>query len=162
MRSSTTVLFWSFQLFSGLLSLAVATPRLSRSVVHEKRDHIPAEWSHSRKHHATAVLPLRFALAQSNIHAMHEFVNDVAHPESPYYGKHWTAAQVAEKFSPSHDTIQTVRDWLSESGFAPERIHVKKTKSWIELNATVEEAERLLNADYYVYKHASGKEHVGE
>lgn len=85
------MLFGTFLLFSGL-SLAVATPRLSRSVVQEKRDHIPPEWSHSRKHHSTAVLPLRFALAQSNNHAMYELVNNVAHPESPYYGKHRTAA----------------------------------------------------------------------
>ena len=35
-------------------------------------------------------------------------------------------------------------------------------QSWIKLNATVEEAEKLLNAEYHVYKHVSGKEHVGK
>jgi tripeptidyl-peptidase I len=115
----------------------------------------------SHKYHPTAVLPLRFALSQPNIHAIEHFINDISHPDSPNYGKHWTPAQVAEKFAPSHDTIQTVKDWLLQS-FSSERIRVAKTKGWIEVDATVEEAEKLLNADYHVYKHASGKEHVGE
>jgi tripeptidyl-peptidase-1 len=146
----------------GFHSLAISHPLLSPLVPHEKRNHVPAGWSYSRKHHATAVLPLRFALSQPNIHAIDQYIYDIAHPDSRNYGNHWTAAQVAEKFAPRNDTIQTVNTWLLESGFSTNRIRVTKAKSWIELNATVEEAEKLLNAQYYIYKHASGKEHVGE
>lgn len=146
----------------GFLRLVISEPLLSPLVLHEKRSYVPVGWTHSRKHQTAAILPLRFALSQPNIHAIDQYINDVAHPDSPNYGNHWTAAQVADKFRPSHDTVQTVKSWLLESGFAPERIRITKAKSWIELNATVEEAERLLNAEYYVYKHASGKEHVGE
>jgi tripeptidyl-peptidase-1 len=32
----------------------------------------------------------------------------------------------------------------------------------LEVNATVEEAERLLKSEYHVYEHESGKEHVCE
>jgi tripeptidyl-peptidase-1 len=129
-------------------------------VLHEKRDHVPAGWSRSGKHHATAVLPLRFGLSQPNIDAIDQYINDVAHPDSPNYGNHWTPAEVAEKFAPTPETIQTVKNWLMNSGFAEARIHLTNTKSWIELNATVEEAERLLNAEYYVYTHSTGKKHV--
>lgn len=93
---------------------------------------------------------------------MEAFVNDIAHPDSPNFGNHWTPEQVIEKFSPSSETVHTVKDWLLESGFTTERVRVTKTKGWVEVNATVEEAERLLNAEYHVYKHATGKEHVGE
>jgi tripeptidyl-peptidase I len=150
-------------LFSlGLLSLAVAEPLLSPLVLHEKRNHLPVGWSLSHRHHPAAVLTLRFGLSQPNLHAIDQFINDVAHPDSPNYGNHWTAAQVVEKFAPSRDTIQTVRTWLLDSGFAGERIRVTSTKLWVELNVTVDEAEKLLNTEYHVYKHASGKKHVCE
>jgi len=146
----------------GLLSLATAEAPIFPLLLHEKRNHVPDGWSHSRKHHAMAVLPLRFALSQPNIHTIEQYINDVAHPDSPNYGNHWTAAQVAKKFAASHDTIQTVKAWLLDSGFARERIRVTNFKGWIELNATVHEAEKLLWAEYHIYKHITGKEHVCE
>ena len=157
MRSITLPLF-----SLGLLSLAVAEATTLPSLLHEKRNHVPAGWSHSRKHHAMATLPLRFALSQPNIHAIDQYINDVAHPDSPNYGNHWAAAQVVERFAPSHDTIHLVKTWLLDSGFARERIRITNFGGWIELNATVHEAENLLRAEYHVYKHASGKEHVCE
>jgi tripeptidyl-peptidase I len=158
MRSLTLPLF-----SLGFLCLgAIAEPLLSPWVLHEKRNHVPAGWSHSHRLDGTAVLPLRFGLTQSNIQTIDEYIHDVADPDSPNYGKHWTAAEVAEKFAPSSDTIQTVRNWLLESGIPIERIRLTITKTWIELNATVEEAENLLKAEYHVYQHDSGKKHVCE
>jgi tripeptidyl-peptidase I len=154
--------FLTLPLFSlGLFSLTI-TKSLSPLVLHEKRNHVPAGWSHSHKYHAAAVLPLRFALSQPNLHSIDKYINDIAHPDSPNYGNHWTAAEVAEKFAPSIDTVDTVKNWLLESGIAAKRIRVTNTKGWIELNATVHEVEKLLNAEYHVHKHASGKKHVCE
>ena len=93
MRSLTIPLF----LIGLLSSLAIAEPLLSLLVPHEKRNHVPGGWSHSRKYHPRAVLPLRFALSQPNLHSIDEYINDVAHPDSPNYGNHWTAAQIAKK-----------------------------------------------------------------
>jgi tripeptidyl-peptidase-1 len=109
-----------------------------------------------------ATLPLRIALKQSNIESVGEFLYDVSHPESANYGKHWTAGEISRKFSPSDETISTVRDWLVESGLASERIRVSPTKGWINVNVTVEEAERLMNTEYHIYTHTSGQEHVGQ
>ncbi|KAF7975943.1 hypothetical protein HWV62_8231 [Athelia sp. TMB] len=152
-----------FQSLLALTFLAVAVvaePSLSPFVLHEKRDHIPVGWAQHRRHDLQAKLPLRFGLSQANLESMEHFLNDVSHPNSPNYGKHWSAHEVAEKFAPSSDTIETVRAWLMQSGIGPERIRLTKAKTWIEVDATVEEAEALLNTEYHVYKHASGKEHV--
>ena len=86
---------------------------------------------------------------------------DVSHPESPNYGKHWPAEKIAETFAPSKDTIDAVRGWLHSAGFAAERLKLSASRGWIEINATVTEVERLLDADYHVYGHASGSEHIG-
>lgn len=139
---------------------AVAGPILSPWVVHEKRYHVPSGWAQSHKLDPTVILPLRFGLAQPNIQTIGEYLNDIAHPDSPNYGNHWSAAQVAVKFAPSAETIETVTNWLLDSGFTIERIRLTNTKGWIELNATVQETEDLLNTEYHVYKHSSGKEHV--
>lgn len=147
------------------LSLAVvslAEPTLSPYNVHEKRSAIPIGWSHTRRHESAATLPLRIALKQSNIESIDEYLYDVSHPESANYGKHWTAGEISRKFSPSEESVSTVRDWLVENGLASERIRVSSTKGWINVDVTVEEAERLMNTEYNVYTHVSGQEHVGQ
>lgn len=60
--------------------------------------------------------PMRIALAQSNLDKADEYLMDVSHPESPNFGKHWTAKQVAEMFAPSQESYDAVTFWLRSSG----------------------------------------------
>ncbi|KAL0946313.1 hypothetical protein HGRIS_012554 [Hohenbuehelia grisea] len=144
-----------------LISSVLADPSISPSVQHEKRFHLPPGWAHVRRHELNSVLPLRFGLAQSNIHKLESFLNDVSHPESPNYGNHWSPAKVAETFAPSGESIRVVKDWLVGSGIDPGRLRLSPTKNWIKVNATVEEAERLLQTEYNVYSHDdTGTEHI--
>ncbi|GLB38582.1 putative pro-kumamolisin, activation domain [Lyophyllum shimeji] len=86
----------------------------------------------------------------------------VSHPESPHYGKHWTPAQIVDTFAPSRDTVNAVTDWLTDAGISRDRLRLSLNTGWIELNATVEEAEKLLNAEYHVYSHhETGEEQFG-
>lgn len=88
---------------------------------------------------------------------------EVSHPESASYGKHWSASQVAKHFAPTDETIDAVRGWLTEEGIHPDRINLSVAKNWIEFNATAEEAEALLRAEYQVYRHhQTGHVHVGK
>jgi tripeptidyl-peptidase-1 len=130
-------------------------------ITHEKRSHLPMGWAISRRSTPTALLPLRFGLRQSNLERLEALLMDVAHPESPNYGKHWTPAEVAATFAPSQEALDAVRGWLADEGFGRERIAVTPTRSWIQVNATVEEAERLLRTRYHIYSHVDGNEHVG-
>jgi tripeptidyl-peptidase-1 len=107
-------------------------------------------------------MPLRFGLKQSNMDRIDEMLFDISHPESPNFGNHWSPEQVIETFAPSTETIDTVRNWLSEEGIDASRIRIAPTKVWIQVNATVEEAERLLQTQYNVYSHSGGEKHVGK
>lgn len=153
-----------FQLLSfvtlSLSLIAFAEPILSPYVVHEKRTSIPSGWSLARRHDASSTIPLRFALKQKNIENVGDFLLEVSDPASPNYGKHWTAYDIARKFAPSSGTIDVVRTWLLESGIEDHRITLSTSKGWINVLVSVEEAERLMNTEYNVYKHASGTEHV--
>jgi len=145
----------------ALVSSTVADPILSPWKLHEKRSHIPAGWSRAQKHDPSASIPLRFALTQSNIGDIETLLYDISHPDSPNYGKHWSAGQVAAKFAPSTESIDTVRTWLIESGVESHRVKLSPTKGWLEVTSTVDEAENLLSAEYHIYDHETGTKHVG-
>ncbi|KAG0699469.1 peptidase S8/S53 domain-containing protein [Suillus ampliporus] len=144
----------------GLAASAIADPTISPWKLHEKRSHIPAGWARARTLDPSALIPLRFALAQSNIEHIEALLNEVSHPASPSYGNHWSASQVAAKFAPSTESVETVRSWLIESGVEPHRVKLSPTKGWLEVDSTVEEAENLLLADYHVYDHETGTKHI--
>ncbi|KAF9222476.1 subtilisin-like protein [Gyrodon lividus] len=153
----------SFLLPFVLLSLgcaASADPSLSPWIVHERRSHTPSGWAPARKYHASAAIPLRFALAQPNIDSIEEYLYDVSHPDSPNYGIHWSAGQVAATFAPSQESLDAVRDWLLENGIESHRLKISPSRGWLEFQATVHEAELLLHTTYHVYTHETGAEHV--
>ncbi|OCH93713.1 subtilisin-like protein [Obba rivulosa] len=147
------LLLVSFGLF------ATSSP-LTRRVPHETRRSAPFGWQPVKRAEPSRVLPLRIGLAQSNIEELESYLNDVSHPDSPNYGKHWSAAQVAETFRPSDEAVDTVVGWLTENGIHAHRTKLSASGGWVAANVTIEEAEALLGTDYYVYQNADGREHV--
>ncbi|GJJ12900.1 hypothetical protein Clacol_007146 [Clathrus columnatus] len=137
-----------------------ASPSLHSRVIHEKREHVPHGWERSRKLDGSTILPMRFGLKQSNIDRLEELLMDVSHPHSPNYGKHWSPERIAETFAPTQDSVDSVIDWLDSEGLGRDRIKLSNSKGWIQINATVEEVERLLNAEYHVYTHIYGNQHI--
>lgn len=153
----------SFVLTSALVALAAALPsRRSNLVVHEKRAREPVDWVLSRKLEPDAVLPMRFGLAQSNLHRIEEMLISVSHPSSASYGKHYSPQDIVDSFAPSDDTIAAVTEWLTESGIAKERLRLSASKGWIQVNATAAEVEELIAAEYHVYTHPSGAQQISE
>lgn len=141
-------------------SAAARIPRAGH-VVHEKRDFFPAPWSRTKRLAKDHILPMRFGLKQNNIDRLEEMLMDVSHPDSPNYGKHWSAAMVAETFAPARETIEAVKNWLEEFGIHASRMRLSPSKGWIDFNATVEEVEELLDTEYHVFTHEeTGKEHI--
>lgn len=82
-------------------------------------------------------------------------------PNPPTSKNNWSPEQVIATFAPSTETVDTVRNWLYEEGIDTSRVLILP-KVWIQGNATVEEAERLLQTQYNVYSHVRGKRHVGK
>ncbi|OBZ66378.1 Aorsin [Grifola frondosa] len=139
---------------------AVASP-VAKSY-HESRRSIPAGWTPVRRAEADIVLPLRIGLVQSNLHNIEAYLLDVSHPDSPNYGNHWNAAQVADTFRPSNETVDVVRSWLvADGGIDFQRISLSGNGGWLQVDMTVDEVERLLGTEYYVYENLdSGAEHI--
>lgn len=152
--------------YSLLFALSVAAAPSPRAghVLHEKRARDPIDWEQTRRLEADMVLPLRIGLSQTNLHRIEEILMSVSHPKSESYGKHLTQTEVVDTFAPSLETIKTVKNWLTGSGFADERLKLSKNKGWLHVvNATAAEIESLLDTEYHVYTHMeSGEEQIGE
>ncbi|RFU25414.1 hypothetical protein B7463_g10924, partial [Scytalidium lignicola] len=151
---------------SSALALALGiTPAFAHPqpsyVVHEKRDVLPRAWEFESPANPSTTLLARVGLVQSNLENGHDHLIAVSDPRSPTYGQHWTAAQVAEFFQPSAETIDAVQEWLTDSGINGERIKLSKGKHWLSFNATVEELQNLLQTEYGTYRHQSGLVYIG-
>ena len=146
---------------SSLFAFALAGPHISPYTLHEKRSHVPSGWTRSHRHQPDAHIPLRFGLTQSNIDDIENLLDSVSNPDSPNYGKHWSPAQIATHFAPSETSVETVREWLIGHGITVERIRLSGGRNWIELNATVAEAELLFLTEYHIFTHETGVKHLG-
>ena len=65
-------------------------------------------------------------------------------PTSSQYGKHWSAEDVKYAFSPSCDTVEAVRSWLSEASIKSHRLDPKASRGYLKFYATLEELENLV------------------
>ena len=153
--------FFSFSVILLGVALAIPSPR-SDHVVHETRAAEPIHWAKTGRLDSNSVLPMRFGLAQENLHRLEEMLMSVSHPESPKYSQHFTPMEVVDIFAPSKESISAVTNWLVDSGFSRDRLRLSPNRGWIHVNASASEVENLLNTEYHVYSHLSGDTQIGE
>ena len=77
------------------------------------------------------------------------------------FGKHWTPERVVDFFAPAIASIEAVKTWLTDSGIGDERVRLTNSKSWLEANVSVAEAEELLKTEYHVWEDKEGSERIG-
>ena len=132
-------------------------------VIHERRTHSPHArgWKLVRRLEPNAFLPLRIGLSHSNIDRLHDELIAVSDPRSPLFGQHWTPERVANFFAPASETVDAVKNWLVDNGIDYDRLRLTKSKSWLEANVSVAEAEELLKTEYHVWADKEGLERVG-
>ena len=151
---------FSLLTLGALVATAAAAPSVNH-VLHEKRDRLPSGWGQKEELDGNTILPMKVGLTQANLDKAEEYLMEISHPESPKFGQHWSAKQIAETFAPSQETVDSVMYWLESNGIGPERISRSQSLGWLHFDATVGEAEQLLKTKYHVYKHeASGKPQV--
>lgn len=152
--------FSTFLVFTLSCASSLASPTHQRRIPHEKRQ--PGSLIKRSRADPTLQMPVRIALAQSNINDGVDRLMDISHPQSANFGKHLTAKEVGDLFRPSGESIGAVRNWLHDSGIESDRHEVSPGKGWLKFSASVEELESLLSTKYHLYEHASTKEgHVG-
>lgn len=112
-RSSLKMRFSDILTVAVLAASAVASPT-GNYALHEKRNTAPEGWKKLDQLDRRAVLPMRIALTQRNLDKAYSYLEEVSHPTSSKYGKHWTPKQVIDMFKPRYDP--TTLRLLSRSG----------------------------------------------
>ncbi|KAH8690679.1 peptidase S8/S53 domain-containing protein [Talaromyces proteolyticus] len=142
-------------ILSALAALSNAAPSSVKHVVHEARHKPSADWVKGSRIESSAILPVRIGLSQTNLEIGHEFLMDVSDPKSSNYGKYWSADEVHNKFAPPEKHVDAVKEWLIAAGIAGHRVVHSDNKGWLAFDATVEEVEQLLQAEYHEHDHVS-------
>lgn len=136
----------------ALLMLFNATTTAIHHSIHETRTTAGSGWHKTRRAQPDLILPMRVALTQSNLETAEDDLYGVSNPTSPKFSVYWTAHEVAHRFAPSKEATQEVVEWLNQSGIHPSRLTGSHSGGWLYFNSTVFEAERLLKAEYHLYK----------
>jgi tripeptidyl-peptidase-1 len=152
----STLLTASVALTSSAFALSI--PLDAKYTVHEKREAHRDAFNFAKRDvlGSNAIIPIRIGLTQRDLHRGYDWLMSVAHPESPSYGKHWSAAEVNKAFAPTAETVTMVREWLIRAGIAEHRITMADNKGWLAFDAQVEEAEELFRARYYMHEAGRG------
>ncbi|KAK0705925.1 Pro-kumamolisin, activation domain-containing protein, partial [Lasiosphaeria miniovina] len=100
-------------------------------------------------------------LQQQNLHLANDDVLKVSEPQSPTFGRHYKLADVIARYAPARESWVTVRACSSESGIPASRIVRSHDANRAIFDATVEEAEALLQTRHDIYTaEANGDLHV--
>lgn len=126
------------------IGTAVSSPTSRPHILHERRESVPVYWQKGSRAAPDARLYVRIGLAQRNLHLVPHYLEEVSNPTSPSYGKHWTAEQIIDFFSPLDESIESVRAWLRQAGINEDRQSLTPKRGWIWFEAQVAEVEALL------------------
>ncbi|TAQ90941.1 hypothetical protein B7494_g700 [Chlorociboria aeruginascens] len=138
--------------WGACLASAMAIPSTSH-VIHERRGEAPRKWEKRSRLGPDAALPMRIGLTQANLHKGDELLMEVSSYDSPKYGQWYTSEDIIDLFAPSQEAVDSVTSWLHSAGIHPQRVSQSANKQWIQFDAKVEEAERLLKTEYFNWEH---------
>lgn len=154
--------FTTFLAFTATAAFAAPAPAPGPThKLHEKRDWLSDHWTRGREVHHEALLPVRIGMQQANMENAEALLMEVSDQDSPKYGQHYTAEEVADIFAPAEATVETIKAWLHESGIHPHRVSQSWNKQWMQFDASAQELGDLLKTKYHEYLHGpTGKTHV--
>ena len=149
-------------LFFALLFAAVAIAAPTNNlVVHERRSYAHDLIVKGPRADPDALIEVRIALTQSNLDEGYAHLMGVSDPDSPNYGQHWTIDDIHSKFAPSDESIEAVKTWLEDFGIQRDHISESASRQWLAVHISANDAERLLNAEYYEHDDGNGKMRIG-
>ena len=77
-------------------------------------------------------------------------------PKHKRYGQHLTREEISALVAPSEKSRTVVEDWLDDHGIAA--FTYNHAQDWIFLELSVEKVNKLLHADYQIYRHIEDNE----
>lgn len=146
---------------SAFVAAALGMPLETMVVQHEKRVNGANLVKLGTAQPATTV-PVRIALSQRNLDRGMDLLLEVADPDSPKYGQHYTKQQVVDIFAPAQESIDAVTQWLVEAGIPERSITLSQNKGYLDFETTVGNLESLLKTSYHIFEdQKTSSQHLG-
>ncbi|KAI4601554.1 hypothetical protein KJ359_011684 [Pestalotiopsis sp. 9143b] len=141
----------------ALLALAARTLALpserrdaAPSSVWESIEAAPSAWSQDAvEADAEETLELHIQLAQQNMVEFEQLALAIATPGNEKYGQHMTRDEIDAIIAPKEESRQAVFEWLGNNSLPNAALNERG--NIIIVNATVTQAEQLLNTKYNTY-----------
>ncbi|KAJ7171419.1 family S53 protease [Mycena filopes] len=142
---------------ASLLLVVLAKPMERRVMaVHESRAAPPPGFVNSGPAPAAKDLTFRIAIKPNNISGLETALYAVSEPDSPQYGQHLNAEEVAEFVKPTDESLAAVTEWLSENDISSTA--VTPAGDILQITIPVLKANDLLSTSFDVFTHTdSGK-----
>ncbi|KAI0079096.1 subtilisin-like protein [Panus rudis PR-1116 ss-1] len=158
------MLLGSSLLLLGLLQLAAAKPLISKRWDDFEVKHawvnVPNGWELHGPAPADHKFPLRVGLKQDRFDELVTALYEVSDPNHDNYGQHLSKEDVEALVAPHPDSVDLVDSWLSAHGIDSSAAQRENGGSFVTVIVTVEQASRMLNATYNVYRHAKTDEYI--
>ena len=118
-------------------------------------------WIQGKEAHGELQLDISIALALKNTDLAAEALMSISDPNSPKYGQHWTAAEVARITRPSSSASLHVSNWLRSIAIDDARVTRSSDESYLHLSLTAHEAGRLLSTKFHYFTNpATGEQQI--
>ncbi|KAK2780586.1 Tripeptidyl-peptidase sed2 [Emmonsiellopsis sp. PD_33] len=132
--------------FLLLLAAAQCTSAADFHIV-EKLNLVPQGWTQGPAADKSAVIEFRLAVYQEKEAQFHQNVLEISTPGHPRYGKHMKRDEIKDFLRPRSDVSDQLLTWLTTEGIS--RDNIKDDGAWISFTASVDQAEKLLNTQFY-------------
>ena len=141
-------------IYSYLLPLALAGAAYVHGRHLEHGAQVPGKWVHLSDAPDLQQIELTFALKLRNTEELHDKLLAVSTPSSKSYGRHLSLEEVNDLTSPSAASIESVKDYIRSFGGKT----ITYSSGFVRTVVDIEIAEKMLSADYSLYKHMDTSE----
>ncbi|KAJ3491365.1 hypothetical protein NLI96_g751 [Meripilus lineatus] len=151
-------------LLLGALSSATAKPLLTKRwddfEVKHAWDEVPKGWQLHGSVPSDRTIDMRIGLKQDRFDELVSALYEVSDPLHAKYGQHLSKEEVEALVAPHPDTVDLVDSWLAAHGVDTTSAQRDNGGSWVSVTVTIEQASRMLNTTYNVYRHPQSDEYV--
>jgi len=142
----------------ALLVASAAGKKEKRVAMETSRSDMLFGWSAIGRADPAKVLKITIAPKLRNLDALDSIFWAVSDPQHANYGKHMTRPEVSQLVSPSAEDVAVIERWLAEHGITVDDMHTGG--DFLFAHATVAQLQKMLDAEFLVYKHETGSKLV--
>lgn len=138
-------------LFGNALAIPAGS---SRSYALKERHPVPRGWTAVSQPSSSHKINLHIGLKHRNQDKLERHVLEISDRSHARYGQYMSAADVRDLIAPSTETVDLIREWLSEHGISDAVL--SPTRDSFNIDLPVEKVEELLGTTYSVFRHKDG------